>query len=46
MNNISKETYEAPTLVAHGTVEEMTLAQSAGKLLDSDQPQGNVPLLS
>jgi hypothetical protein len=45
-NCVEKETYDAPTLVAHGTIEEMTQANTTGPLLDQALPNGVPPLLS
>lgn len=41
-----KEAYTAPVLTARGTIEEMTKANTTGKVLDSNQQAGQVPLLS
>lgn len=37
---MEKNVYEAPKLEEHGTIEEMTLANSTGSQLDQAQPGG------
>ena len=41
-----KVTYAKPTLRSHGTIDDVTRAQTTGTVLDSDQQAGNPPLLS
>ncbi len=46
INITAKEAYETPEIIAHGTIEEMTQANSIGAVLDQNQLSGQSPLLS